>query len=59
VALEALQRGDLYINGWLLEWWSREFPSRSVDDLVEFVAHDLCSDIPIFGPSDARFIHDS
>jgi len=54
-----LKRGDLYINEWILGWWHREFPSRTVDDLVEYVAHDYCDEIPMFGPSDVRIVRDT
>jgi len=46
-----LKRGDLYINGWILDWWRHKFPSRTLDDLVEYVAHDYCEEISMFGPS--------
>ena len=53
-----LKRGDLYIKGWVVDWWLREFLSRMVDDLVEFVVRDCCSEILMFGPSDVRFVRD-
>ena len=50
-------RGDVYIMGWILDWWRHQFPSRTVDNLVEYVAHDYCEEIPIFGPSNVRIVH--
>ena len=53
------KRGDLYARGWLLDWWSRSFPSRTMDDLVEHIARDYCSGFRTFGDSDVRFVRDS
>jgi hypothetical protein len=54
-----LKRGDVYIKGWILDWWHRQFPSRTVDDLVEYVARDYCEEISMFGPSDVRIVRDT
>jgi len=53
-----LKRGDLYIKGWVVDWWLCEFPSCMVDDPVDFIVRDYCSEIPLFGPSDVRFVRD-
>jgi hypothetical protein len=52
------KHGDLYVKGWVLDWWLHDFPSCTVDDLVEFIFRDYCSEIPMFGPSDVRFVRD-
>jgi hypothetical protein len=31
------KHGDLYVKGWVLDWWLHDFLSRTVDDLVEFL----------------------
>ena len=53
------KRGDLYVSGWLIDWWRGARPSHSVDDLVEYVTQDYCSDFRIFGDSCVRFVRDS
>jgi hypothetical protein len=53
------KRGDLYARGWLLDWWRHIFPTRTGDDLVEFLARDYCSEFRTFGDSCTRFVYDS
>ena len=53
------KRGDLYANGWLIDWWRAARPSLDVDDLVEYLARDYCSDFRVFGDSCVRFVRDS
>jgi hypothetical protein len=53
------KRGDLYARGWLLDWWHHICPTRSGDDLVEFLARDYCSEFRTFGYSCTRFVRDS
>ena len=31
------KRGDLYARGYLIDWWCHKFPTRSIDDLVDFL----------------------
>jgi len=51
------KRGDLYVKGWLLDWWRSARPSGTMDDLIDHIAQDYCSGFRTFGDSDVRFVH--
>jgi hypothetical protein len=50
--------GDLYVMGWVLDWWRHDFPSRTIDDLVDFLVYDYCSELRIFSSSEVRFVRE-
>ena len=52
------KRGDLYASDWLLDWWRHMCPSRTVDDLVDFLAHDYCSEFRTFSDLSVRFVRE-
>jgi hypothetical protein len=51
--------GDLYARGWLIDWWRHMCPTRSVDDLVEFLARDYCDEFRTLPDSYFRIVRDS
>jgi len=38
------KRGDLYTRGYLIDSWRHKFPTRNIDELVDFLARDYCDE---------------
>ena len=53
------KRGDLYARGYLIDWWRHKYPTRSIDDLVDFLVRDYCDDLRLFPDSYVRIVRGS
>jgi len=53
------KRGDLYARGYLIDWWRYKYPTRSIDDLVDFLVRDYCDDLRLFPDSYVRIVRGS
>ena len=53
------KRGDLYARDYLIDWWRHKYPTRSIDDLVDFLVRDYCDDLRLFRDSYVRIVRGS
>ena len=53
------KRGDLYARGYLIDWWRHKFPTRSIDELVDFLVQDYCDELRFFPDSYVKIVRES
>ena len=53
------KRGDLYARGYLIDWWRHKYPTRSVDDLVDFLVRDYCDELRLIPDSYVKIVRGS
>jgi len=53
------KRGDLYARGYLIDWWRHKFPTRSIDELVDFLARDYCDEFRLVPDSYVKIVRES
>ncbi|XP_021315120.1 uncharacterized protein LOC110434730 [Sorghum bicolor] len=53
------KRGDLYARGYLIDWWRHKYPTRSIDDLVDFLVRDYCDELRLIPDSYVKIVRGS